>query len=625
MKKYYRKLILFMLVALIAVGGIWLVNSGTLVRNQENNASGLRLASQAVNTVAPGELEESRQSLLVLYTPRMEDSVKCAENFKKAALHLKIECELLDAKRQDTVSFQDYDAIVIATSQFEEEIGTGGAGLLMSYVKKGGRLLIGVLPGNLGDAFSTIYRKLGIMEYGDYRTIDNLEYKEELVPGMKQMQFGGEGFRDTALYVQLGSDSRVYMECWNQEEETLKKSPMFWTTDYGKGRTGFFNGTSLSGDYWSGTVAGSILALYDYFLYPVINAKTIFIDDFPSPQYNNESDVTKREYNRTVKEFYRDIWWPDMQAAAAMYNCSYTGLFVATYNDIVNPEQFEYELDRLEQYYGNSLMKNHYEIGAHGYNHQSLGLQGQIPAELGYRPWANTEDMAASIQELGRISEEIFPGARLQVYVPPSNYLSPEGREAVTAAMPDLKVISGVYTMEGEEGAVYVQDFTVSEDGIVEFPRISSGMLNRQYDQFEIMNGLGLYGVFSHFLHPDDIFDEERGAGSTWEQLFKNYGEMLHMVNERYQGLRPLTASQAADAVKAATELEVVMTVSEGRVFGKANGFYGESYCCFKSKQIPFADNDSCEVTPISYSYGGEYYLVKILKPEFSFYLEEKS
>ena len=97
------------------------------------------------------------------------------------------------------------------------------------------------------------------------------------------------------------------------------------------------------------------------------------------------------------------------------------------------------------------------------------------------------------------------------------------------------------------------------------------------------------------------------------------------MVNERYQGLRPLTASQAADAVKAATELQVVMNVSEGRVFGKANGFYGEGYCCFKSKQIPFADNDSCEVTPISYSYGGEYYLVKILKPEFSFYLEEKS
>ena len=54
-------------------------------------------------------------------------------------------------------------------------------------------------------------------------------------------------------------------------------------------------------------------------MYPVINASCIFIDDFPSPQYENTSDVTKKEYNRTVKEFYRDIWWPDMQKVANRY------------------------------------------------------------------------------------------------------------------------------------------------------------------------------------------------------------------------------------------------------------------------------------------------------------------
>ncbi len=624
MKKYYHKLILFMLVALAAVCGIWLVNSGTLVKNRENNTAGLNLALEAVNAAAPAELLASRQNLLVLYSPQMEDSVKYADNVKKAAHHLKMDCDLVETGRRDTVSFQDYDVIFIATSQFEEEIGVPGAELIMNYVKNGGRLLIGVVPEGLGEAFSVIYRKLGILEYGDYRTVDHFEYKEELVPGMKQMQFGGEGFGDTALYVRLDSDSRVYMECWNQEE-TEKKSPMFWTSGYGKGRAGFFNGTAMSGDFWSGMAAGSIVSLYDYYLYPVTNAKTVFIDDFPSPQYNNESEVTKAEYNRTVKEFYRDIWWPDMQAAATMYRCGYTGLFVATYNDIVEPDRFEYDLDRLEQYYGNSLMKNDYEIGAHGYNHQSLGLQGQIPKKLGYRPWASVEDMTASIRELDEISKELFPETTLQVYVPPSNYLSPEGRRAVAAALPDLKMISGVYTMEGEEGAVYVQDFRIAEDGIVEYPRISSGMLNKQYDQFAIMNGLGLYGIFSHFVHPDDIFDEERGDGKNWEQLFDGFGDILHMVNERYQGLRPLTASQAADALTVAEKLEIAMTVEGDRVVGKASGFYGESYCCFKSRQTPFADNDSCEVTPVSYSYGGEYYLVKIMKPEFSFHLEEGS
>ena len=570
-------------------------------------------------------MEKNRQELLVLYSPQMDMSAKFAGNIKKVSHHLKMNCDLVDAGRQDTVSFYDYDVIVIATAQFEKEIGSQGAERLMNYVKKGGRLLIGTVPEELGDAFAEIYRKIGIQDYGDFRTVNSFEYTEELVPGMKQMKFSGEEFEDTALSVQLAGDSRVYMQCWEMKEEKTRKTPMFWTCDYGEGRTGVFNGTAMTGDYWSGTAAGSIVSLYDTYMYPVINAKTIFLDDFPSPQYNSESDVTKEQYNRTVKEFYRDIWWPDMQAAAKLYNCSYTGLFVATYNDIVNPEQFEYELDRLEQYYGNSLMKNDYEIGAHGYNHQSLGLKGQIPRKLGYRPWADTTDMAASLEELNTIAEELFPGASLQVYVPPSNYLSPEGREAVVAALPDLKMISGVYTMEGEEGAVYVQDFAISPDGIVEFPRISSGMLDRSFDRFSIMNGLGLYGVFSHFIHPDDIFDEDRGAGLTWQELYKSYSDTLNMVHEQYQGLRPLTASQAADALKVAEELELSLTVEGERVTGKANGFYGEAYCSFKTERTPFADNDSCVITPVCDDYRGDYYMIEIKKPEFSFYLEDKS
>ena len=61
-------------------------------------------------------------------------------------------------------------------------------------------------------------------------------------------------------------------------------------------------------------------------------------------------------------------------------------------------------------------------------------------------------------------------------------------------------------------------------------------MLDRSFDRFSIMNGLGLYGVFSHFIHPDDIFDEDRGAGLTWQELYKSYSDTLNMVHEQYQG-----------------------------------------------------------------------------------------
>ena len=146
MKKYYRKLVVFIVGSLIVVGAIWAINSGVLVGRKKNNVSGLLLPEQAVNAMAPAEMEKNRQELLVLYSPQMDMSAKFAGNIKKVSHHLKMNCDLVDAGRQDTVSFYDYDVIVIATAQFEKEIGSQGAERLMNYVKKGGRLLIGTVP-----------------------------------------------------------------------------------------------------------------------------------------------------------------------------------------------------------------------------------------------------------------------------------------------------------------------------------------------------------------------------------------------------------------------------------------------------------------------------------------------
>ena len=50
--------------------------------------------------------------------------------------------------------------------------------------------------------------------------------------------------------------------------------------------------------------------------------------------------------------------------------------------------------------------------------------------------------MEESLKELLQITEELFPSVTYYTYVPPSNYLSEEGREAVKNTLPDLKVIS---------------------------------------------------------------------------------------------------------------------------------------------------------------------------------------
>lgn len=321
-------------------------------------------------------------------------------------------------------------------------------------------------------------------------------------------------------------------------------------------------------------------------------------------------------YKTTLPQFYRDMWWPDMKKAAEKYGYDYTCLYIANYNNIVNPDEFVMEEQPLAKYYGNSILKIGSEIGLHGYNHQSLALDGFIDESVGYNPWASQEDMEKSLVALHDHAEELFHVVDFETYVPPSNYLSPEGRKALRNALPDLRIISGLYKKDNEEDkAVYVQEFEVADDGIVEFPRMTSGMFFNDVIRFEYLNGLGLHGVFSHFIHPDDIVDEERGANQTWEYLFDGYCKILEEVNQLYPGLRGLRSVEAADAVEVYDALVPEIKYGENKITGNCYNFKGQAFFYLRTEKVPEILDGSCQLTQLS---GDNYYLVTVNKPQFT-------
>lgn len=613
MKKYYHQLLFVFAVSVLIMFMVIFVNTKWITQPESQYASRVVL-DQKTSGVSLGTIADSRRTALILYSPG--DSVSCyyKDNLIKALEVLRMEWELQSLDHSDSVSYPEYDLVILASPYVEEEMADP-ISRLFDYVSQGGKVFWGILPVNTGIQFSSVYRQIGIVEYGDYKSYSSFTVTKDLVPGMSGRTFSSEAFEDVGLALTLDENAQVYASALTEDGSSL---PMVWNFQRGEGSITFYNGTGITGDYWRGFAAGCILTLFEDSMYPIINALCLFIDDFPSPQYESSSDVVREEYNRSVKEFYRDIWWPDMQAAAQRYGDLYTGLFMATYNDIVDPEDFTYDSPSMEQYYGNSLIKSGYELGAHGYNHQSLAQEGQIPENLQYVPWESVSDMESSLEMLQSISEELFPGIALTSYVPPSNYLSQEGRSAVKAALEDLKVISGVYTSEGEEGSVYVQDFEIAEDGIAEFPRISSGMLPESFDTFSYINGIGLYGVFSHFIHPDDIFDEDRGKNQSWEALYESYCEMMEDIHGTYPWLRSLTATDAADALLVQDSLTPHIEYDQDEIRGSCENFYGEAYFYLRTEKQPQSADGSCTITPVGSDSGSLYYLVTVTEPDFT-------
>ena len=206
----------------------------------------------------------------------------------------------------------------------------------------------------------------------------------------------------------------------------------------------------------------------------------------------------------------------------------------------------------------------------------------------------------------------------LRSYVPPSNYLSAEGRQAVVQALPELEVISGIYTNEEEEGAVYVQDFTVAEDGIAEFPRVTSGMAPDDYEQMSALSALGLYGVVSHFIHPDDIFDAERGGGKSWEELYRSYCTWMGDLHTTYPWLRALTATEAGDALRIYDAAVPHLVFTEEEIRGSVENLLGPVSFYLKTDKTPKAADDACTIRRISAGKGSGYYLVTVQRPNFT-------
>ncbi|NLS86171.1 MAG: DUF2194 domain-containing protein, partial [Ruminococcaceae bacterium] len=212
----------------------------------------------------------------------------------------------------------------------------------------------------------------------------------------------------------------------------------------------------------------------------------------------------------------------------------------------------------------------------HGYNHMPLVTDSfDYNGEENYRKWRSTEDMQAALKEAYSLETELFPESRVCVYIPPSNILSDEGREAITTTLPQIRAIASLYF---KTGCGYAQSFTVADDGIIEMPRIVSGAELTDYMRLALVSELNFRYVNSHFIHPDDLLDEDRGATSGWTYLRGKYEEYIEFLENEAPALRKQTGSEEMGAVQRYYYAEVSQSVDDEHMYIGITNFYDETY-----------------------------------------------
>ncbi|MBQ4900393.1 DUF2194 domain-containing protein [Paenibacillus sp. Marseille-P2973] len=481
-------------------------------------------------------LEFSGPDYCIFYDSEDEYSVSVKNNTSRMLQYMKKNTAVTDTSSGSAIRLEGCAAAIITNQQLDP---IGNILAVSDYVQQGGYVLF-TSQLETDSAFYQLYRKLGIVSVGGTYPAKGIELNSNILIGEKGYKSNDPYFVNISNVVEIDGRSELLASA-------MDGNPLIWRTEYGDGAFLVMNGTMLQEKVNRGLFSGAISMLEPDYIYPVFNSKLIYIDDFPSPIPEGSVPSIYDVYHKDIKQFYREIWWPDMLKAAKRAGLKYTAGIIQSYqNDVEGPFQYPADEDRYNLIsYGREVIKSGGEIGIHGYNHQSLQTDLRIADYYEYKVWKSQEKMEQAVAEVLEFAHRAFPNYQIMSYIPPSNMLDSVGREALKQAWPNLTVISSLYE-EDINKVSYVQEFEVAPDGIIEMPRISSGYMDSPFEQWAEANAITSLGFYSHFIHPDDILDEMRGQSLSWEELYKGFTLKLERLRTTYPWLRAMTSTEAA-------------------------------------------------------------------------------
>lgn len=437
--------------------------------------------------------------------------------------------------------------------------------------------MLGMTPDN-SNYLQAFAPKLGIESAGyDYVKA------ESIVPSEDFMLGGGERYElsdpfDSSLSVSLHETAREWAKTGDAG------APLIWSNDCGSGRTVVCN-IGIYDKVMRGFYAAAISLLGDATAYPVINSAVFYLDDFPSPVPSGDGTYIKRDYGLSIADFYTKVWWPDLQKLAQKYGIRYTGVMIENYEDAVNQTEPARQPDTTHfRYFGGMLLQMGGELGFHGYNHQPLALWDTDYGTLYvYKTWKSKETLVVSLNELIAFQDEVLPNAHGSVYVPPSNILSARARKLIGTDVPRIKTIASTYFEDGTD-LPYVQEFGVASDGIVEQPRIvSGGMVDDSYMRLAAVSELNMHYVSTHFMHPDDLLDPDRGAKEGWEVYKGGLTDYLDWLTKSAPDLRRQTGSECSGAIQRFSSVTVSVDTSADAWTLSLGNFHDEAWLMFRA------------------------------------------
>jgi len=538
--------------------------------------------SSAESPEIPAYNQRMTETLVLSYGDSVVQK-RSYETITAALESMRVPYDHVDIARSGTINLRTYKTVIITFVEFGRLIDRIQD--LLDWVRDGGKIMFAIRPDN-SQVLRDHQSQLG-MAYVDrgYIESDGIEFLTGMLPGSGGQRFGLDFMIHSSLPVNLSNTATLH--AISADDQGV---PLIWETGYGDGRIMFINSDQFIEKSSRGVLGAAYSTLQDVVIYPVINAATFHIDDFPAPVPEGFDDNVFSQFNRDIRSFYLNVWWPDMQELQEKYNLVYTGFIIETYNYQTKPPFF-YDVNQNDifQYFGGIVLRDGGELGLHGFNHIPFCLkEDQKNQVLGYPTWPSKTNMQQAVQELHTFSSNMLSGQAFTSYVPVSNMLCSDAREWLPQILPDLRVIASVYLPDTDVPA-YVQEYEEANDGIIEYPRITAGYDPNQFMRWAQANELWLHYAAGHFVHPDDVLDSYRSKGNTWLEMRETMDEYLLWLYSAMPNARNLTASEGGMAVQRYARLYPSYKCDQTSCDVQLEGFYDDAWLMMRTDRTPLS------------------------------------
>ncbi|ESU27221.1 hypothetical protein FLJC2902T_21950 [Flavobacterium limnosediminis JC2902] len=402
-----------------------------------------------------------------------------------------------------------------------KKLNNNSVPVLIDFVARGGTLY---LP--FGSEDKRLSFLVGMKPDNDYETdaeAAGILHKTPFLPGYKNMSHN----KDLVFFGLRGKtfSDKIKIHATAINNPTY---PVITENSIGKGKVIYYNSTYFFIKEDRGLLLSGILKGLEGIPYPVVNAGVIFLDDFPAPLYDIKREPVASEMNLSITDYVQRVWWPDLLKMAKKFDIKYSAMTTFDYNVNTKPPFLFREWDAKKVIINNNevglstwlvddVLKHGHELAFHGYNHVSLLVSD----------WKNPDFMVTSLKAAEKKWEVNEFGDLPVTYVPPSNYIDRVGLKQLKKGMPSIKFMCSIFVGDKQNGGAREFDFDPYEPELFDFPRISSGFYVDD-DLKYLMYSMYMYtGIWSHFLHPDDIYqihDKSNKTGGTYD--LRNYDNL---------------------------------------------------------------------------------------------------